>query len=408
VAILLASVALILHPAVVGAWRRRSGLAFYSLATVAMWVFSLGPAPTLLNKPLIYKAPYSWLMLIPGVDGVRVPARFWVLGTLCLSVAAALALAHITAKWRRVRVGLPIVACALVLIEAWPRPIRIIERPEPRPVHTPAVARLELPVNPAHDAIVLYRASEHRRPVVNGYSGYFAPHYWALQYMLNQRDPAILSRLSSLGPIEAIVDHDLDRDGRLRRYVSSDPETAIVYQDRTHTVFRIGRSEVASASMLPQPTGEPLPIAGITASLYQELVRNLMDGDRITRWHTGGPQAPTNELTVDLGSTRTVTGVEQQIAGYVADFPRLLEISTSLDGTGWSTAWSGGTALLAYSAAIEDPLGVPVRSTFDPRPARYVRLRQTGSDDIYYWSIAELRVFGQDTATHSSRRAPHQ
>jgi hypothetical protein len=399
VAILLAIAALILHPAVVGAWRRRSALAFYSLATLAMWVFSLGPSPTLMNKPLIYKAPYSWLMLIPGVDGVRVPARFWVLGSLSLSIAAALAVAHLTIRWRRVRGWLPIAACALVLLEAWPRPIRIIARPEPRPVHTPAVARLELPVNPAHDAIVLYRASEHRRPVINGYSGYFAPHYWALQYMLDERDPAILSRLSSMGTIEAIVDHDLDRDGRWRRFVSSAPETTVVYQDRSYTAYRIGRSQAAAASMLPPTIGEPLPIAGVTASLYQDLVGNLTDGDRITRWHTGGPQAPTNELIVDLGAAHAVTGVEQQIGGYVADFPRVLEIATSVDGSTWSTAWSGGTAILAFSAALEEPLGVPVRSTFQPRAARYVRLRQTGTEDIYYWSIAELRIFGQKTSS---------
>jgi hypothetical protein len=394
VAVFLTAVAFILHPAVVGAWRRRSALAFYALATVAMWVFSLGPSPTLMNTTLIYKAPYAWLMLIPGVDGVRVPARFWVLGTLCLSIAAALAVVHIVTRWRELRAWLPIAACAFVLIEAWPRPLRIIVRPEPRPLHTPAVARLELPVNPAHDAIVLYRASEHRRPVINGYSGYFAPHYWALQYMLEEKDRAILSRLSSLGTIEAIVDHDLDRDGRWRRFVSSDPETTVVYQDRSYTAYRIGRSQVPSASMLPQIIGEPLPFVGISASLYQDLVRNLVDGDPITRWHTGGPQSPTNELTVDLGSAQSVTAVEQQIAGYVADFPRRLEIQTSLDGGSWQTVWSGGTALLAFSAALEEPLTVPVRSTFESHRARYVKLRQTGSDDVYYWSIAELRVIG--------------
>jgi hypothetical protein len=403
VAILLLAAALVLHPAVVGAWRRRSALAFYALATVAMWVFSLGPSPTLMNEPVIYKAPYSWLMLIPGVEGVRVPARFWVLGTLCLAIAAALAVAHIATRWLRGRTWLPLAASALILVEAWPRPMRVLPRPDSRPVHTPAVARLELPVSPAHDAIVLYRAAHHRRPVINGYSGYFAPHYWALQYLLDERDPAILARLSSMGPIETVIDHDLDRDGRWRRFVGSDPETRLVYQDESYSVYRIGRSQVASASMLPRIKGHALPIAHVTASLYQDLVANLTDGDRISRWHTGGPQDPTNELTIDLGSPRVVTAVEQQIAGYVADFPRLLHVDTSLDGVGWLSAWSGGTALLAFSAALEDPLSIPLRTSFDPRPARYVRLRQSGRDDIYYWSIAELRIFGETIQSAEGR-----
>ena len=42
-ALLLFAVAGALHPAVRTAWRRRSALAFYALAAVVMWLFSLGP-----------------------------------------------------------------------------------------------------------------------------------------------------------------------------------------------------------------------------------------------------------------------------------------------------------------------------------------------------------------------------
>ena len=91
VAVLLAVVAFAFHPSIRAGWARRSALAFYTLGGVAMWLFSLGPAPTLMNQPLLYKAPYAWLMLVPGVEGVRVPARFWVLATLCLAVACAVA-----------------------------------------------------------------------------------------------------------------------------------------------------------------------------------------------------------------------------------------------------------------------------------------------------------------------------
>jgi hypothetical protein len=394
VAVLLATAAIVLHPSVRSAWRRRSPLAFYAMATVAMWMFSLGPSPTLMNEPVIYKAPYAWLMLVPGVDGVRVPARFWVLGTLSLAVAAALGALHITARWPRVRARLPALACVLVVVEAWPEPIRMLPRPAPRPVHTPAVARLELPVNPSHDAITLYRATEHRRPVINGYSGYFAPHYWALQYLLEMKEPAALARLSLRGTLEVVIDHDLDGDRRWRTLLAATPHSRVVHGDEDYTTYRVGRSASASTSALPRLHGRPLRIARLTASLYQDLVGHMTDNDRVTRWHTGGPQDPTNEITIDLGEPRRVAGVELDIAGFVADFPRMLAIDASNDGTSWVPVWSGGTALLALSAALEQPLDVPLRFPFDPRSAQFLRLRQTEAERIYYWSIAEMRIYG--------------
>ena len=394
VAVLLFATALALHPSVRRAWRERSALAFYAVATVAMWVFSLGPSPTLMNQVLIYKAPYSWLMLLPGVEGVRVPARFWILATLCLAIAAAMGVARITMRWPRLRPWFPALVSALVVLEGWPRPIGMLPRPTARPAHTPAIARLELPMNPARDAIALYRATEHRRPLINGYSGYFAPHYWALQYMLEQRDGAALARLSSMGTIEAVVDHEFDRDGRWRDFLVSDPQSTVVFSSDDYTAYRIGRSIAPPASSLPQLRGAPLQIRAIAASLYQGLVGRMTDGDRVTRWHTGGPQDPTNEVTIDLGSPHQVSGVELEIAGYTADFPRMLTIDSSLDGASWSPAWSGSGALVALSAALEEPLTIPLRFPFDDRPARYVRLRQTGMDTTYYWSIAELSIYG--------------
>ena len=395
VAVLFAAAAVVLHPSVRSAWRRRSALAFYALATVAMWVLSLGPSPTLMNEAVIYKAPYSWLMYVPGVDGVRVPARFWVLGTLCLALAAALGAAHIIARWPRAVRWLPALACALVVIEAWPEPIPMLPRPASRPIHTPAVARLEVPVSPSHDAITLYRAAEHRRPVLNGYSGYFAPHYWALQHMLERKEPDVLARLSSLGPIEVVVDHEFDGDRQWRSFLESAPHASIVHREADYTAYRIARSGPASASAMPVLQGQPLPVSGITASRYQDLVRHMLDGDRITRWHTGGPQDPSNQITIDLGGVRQVSGVELEIAGFVADFPRALTIETSADGGAWLPAWSGGTALLALSAALERPLDVPLRFPIETVPVRFVRLQQTGTDAIYYWSIAEMRVYGR-------------
>jgi hypothetical protein len=394
IAVLCAVVALAMHPSIRAGWRRRSPLAFYSIGTIAMWLFCLGPAPTFMNQPLLYKAPYSWLMLLPGVEGVRVPARFWVLATMCLAVAACLALVHVTRRWPSLRPALPATVAALLLVEAWPEPIRLLPPPAERPAHSRASLRLELPLTSGHDLIVLYRAIEHRRPVANGYSGYFAPHYAALQQLLEDHDPAVLAYLASFGPLEAVVDHDQDRDRRWRGYLADQPGSELAYSNQEYSTYHLPRG--TAPPPLPAFTGAaPLPISNVEASLYQDLVGKMADGDRLSRWHTGGPQDPTNQVVIDLGESRVVTGLEMEIAGYVADFPRQLVVELSDDKAQWRTAWSGRTAFVSLLAALHDPLAVPLRFAIDGVPARYVRLRQTDRTFIYYWSIAELHVFGR-------------
>jgi endo-1,3(4)-beta-glucanase len=121
----------------------------------------------------------------------------------------------------------------------------------------------------------------------------------------------------------------------------------------------------------------------------------MTDGDILTRWHAGREQRGGDSITIDLGQTREVCGVELLIGGFIADFPRHLSIATSDDGGTWSDAWAGGTAMLAFAAALEDPRNVTLPLPFHPRPARYLRLTQNGSEPVYYWSIAELHVRGR-------------
>jgi hypothetical protein len=57
--------------------RHHSEVAFYVLAAVVMWALSLGPEPRLNGVPLGVPGPYAALARLPGFDGMRVPARFW-------------------------------------------------------------------------------------------------------------------------------------------------------------------------------------------------------------------------------------------------------------------------------------------------------------------------------------------
>ena len=170
------------------------------LACVVMaWWLSLGPSPRVLGRPLELWSPYRLLYeFVPGFDGVRVPARLAMVVSFALSMLAGLGIAHL----ERIRAGAAtaLVASVLFLTETGmpPLPVNAVSAvpdfatPEARvyrPSRAPAVYKelaktpvdaviLEMPVGePAYDLRSVYYSTVHWRRVVNGYSGFFPPHY---------------------------------------------------------------------------------------------------------------------------------------------------------------------------------------------------------------------------------------
>lgn len=393
VGFVLLALAAALHPVVRTFWTARSPFAFFVLAAIVMWLFSLGPAPTLMNRPVLYKAPYAWLMSVPGVEGVRVPSRFWMIAVLCLSAAAALAVVRLAARWPRARTALVTAVCLAVLADGWTTGLELPERPAPRPNRTTAHARLDLPIFVLQDLRSLYWAIAHQRPVVNGYSGYFARHYWVLQYLITSRDHDVLTQLARYGDLEITVDHQEDDDQRnWESYVASHPLAEVVFQGPQWSAYRIRKPENLQA---PQRLDGPaLPIAARSANVGATSLHLMTDGDLVSRWAAGRHQRAGDSVTLDLGSARSVKGLELMIGAYVADFPRRLLIETSLDGTTWQQAWSGPGSGATLIGALLDPRQLPLSFAFGPTTTRYIRLTQTGSEPMYYWSIAEVKIVG--------------
>ena len=392
VGLLLLAIAGALSPIVRGVWARRSPFAFFVLAAIAMWLFSLGPAPTLLGKPVLYKAPYTWLMYVPGVEGVRVPARFWMLAVLCLAAAAALALSRLYGRWPRARVALTTAACVGIFADGLHRPLAMPAPPDRSPNRTSAASRLDLPLSHGHDLKALFWGITHRRPLINGYSGYFAPHYWVMRQLVEQGDHDVLTHLAQFGDIEVVVDLAEEGAESVRRYVESHPSAERAFADERRVHFRIRKSP----TLLPQSRmeGATLPIMAMSASVGADLLPRMTDGNLISRWEAHRSQRPGDNLTIDLGTPRQVRGVELALGGYVTDFPRRLLIETSSDRVRWEHAWSGSGGGPTLTGALLDPGVIPLTFQFAPRTARYIRLTQLGSDPVFYWSVAELKVFG--------------
>ncbi len=364
----------------------RSVWAFYALATVAIAVFCLGPAIRVPSG--VVAGPYGWLLHLPGFAELRVPTRFWMLGALCLSVAAGLGFGHLVGPRDRLRLPLLLLASAGILLDGWPAAMPMGRAPEFWPRVEPADSEraiLELPLGPEWDAAATYRAVGHRRRVVNGVSGYNPPHYALLQRGLNARDPDMLSALASLGPLDVVVDSAEDPDGSLERYVAGVAGVERVAADGVRTVYRLP----VRLSDLPAQ-GEPLRVVSVRDSDGADLPA-LLDGDLKTAW-VQAPQSPRRWILADLGAPREIGGVALSLGRSLDAYPRRLAVDVSADGASWETAWSGGGLEAAFLAAVRDPREADMRLRFAPITARYVRVG-TSTDDPSRWSVAEFGVY---------------
>jgi len=393
--LVLALILALTSPALRRAYLTTSIIGFYAVAGFIMWLFSLGPAPTLMGNSFMYRGPYTLLMFLPGFNSLRVPARFWMTVTLCLAVIGGMVFARLTEKLGRLRFAAAAIVAFGVLADTWMTAMPLAAMPKPFAAlecgGTATGPIVELPLGHTYpDVAAMYRQMSHHRPLVNGYSGYFPPHYAALRFGLMLRDHDVLSQLAARGVTDIIVDREPDPDGHWDRYVASHPRAALICTKGKQSLYRVTPEESAGPAAAG---GTPLAIAVIRPNVNQSDVMSMIDQDRTTRWQSG-PQSDRTAVEIDLGGVRTVQGVDLFLGPFVEDFPRGLTIEASEDGMAWVEVWKGGSAGLAFAGAFEQPRDVPLRYRFAPTPARLLRMKLTKNDDTYYWSIAEMRVVG--------------
>jgi len=139
--------------------------------------------------------------------------------------------------------------------------------------------------------------------------------------------------------------------------------------------------------LLPMlPVGkEEMSQWGITASHSGEGCDRAIDGDLATRWTTGADLQPGLWFQIDFGTPFAVSELRLDTRRSAGDYPRGFVLRVSADGEQWSEPLVEGKG--------DGPI---TRITVpEPRPARFVRIEQTGSQPGLWWSIHELQVFGR-------------
>lgn len=374
-----------LLPRVRASLQTRSPFAFYVLAACAMWACALGPSPTFMNERALNHAPYGWLMWLPGFDGLRVPARFWMMALACLSSVAALAVHRLQGPARRIVI---LAAAAGLLVDGWPRTFTVVPAPDARPSPAGVVARLDLPISDDTDAQALYQQTFDRVALYNGFSGYFAPQYYALRMLIEAHDARILHVLAADGAVGVVIDHAGDPDGALRRFVLAYPGASQEREETAWSSYRLPQS--TSVPSIPNRSGTPLPIKSLATFPSPPHAARALDGNLATRW-SGGVQQQSAEATIELQEQTHVGQIVIDLGRFITDFPKRLQIDVSVDGASWVTTWIGDTALHAYYGAIRHPRELPLVFAIDRDGVRFIRLRQAGFG-THDWSIPELHV----------------
>ncbi len=165
--------------------RDRAVVFLYLSIAAVMGILSLGPQPVMLGWRLPLAGPYAWLVAVmPGLDGLRVPARMATAVHLGLAVLAAFGFVAVTAGARSLVRRSALVLCAAVVAAEGYGGLQAVE-PFPTAdmredaeayawlASQPRSALLELPVGDATLATRhVYRTLTHGNRIVNGYSGY--------------------------------------------------------------------------------------------------------------------------------------------------------------------------------------------------------------------------------------------
>lgn len=209
--------------------------------------------------------------VVPGLDGMRVPARFAAFVLFTVAAFAALGadrlLERLRGRWVRIATA---AALALVLIvELAPGRVRwlaLLRREQFPPVYHWLAAQddvralIELPVrSSAKETEAMYFSTLHWKPIANGYSGYVPPiHEEIARRMRWVPDREGIAFLRGLG-ISHLVIHLDEMEGKLahqllarfEREIAAGPaqEAALVWSAPKSRVYRI----------LPSPAPSPPP-----------------------------------------------------------------------------------------------------------------------------------------------------
>ncbi len=389
---------------------------FVVLAVVALLV-SLGPEPAAWGRrlpvPSLYARLAEW---VPLFQIVRVPARFGALVLLAVAILAAAGAARVLAGGsRRARVVAIAAIGVLMLAEGFPAartmrtgvPALIADEREAYAwlANQPSGALLELPIGGSAQVdfgmLAQHAALVHGHPIVNGLSRITTP----LQEVLGgsasplaypDRQAGVLPMLQGLGVRYVIV--------RPSRFV--DPAFAANTLDALQADPRVAGfrafGDVHVLWLAPDdPSTAASPIEAVppgaftlTASVNDDRLSWIVDGDPDSRWLSGRPQDGHEWLALTFDRPRDVARLGVTVTDRsLGDYPRGLRIESTRGGEAPRVLFDGSVLAALGRAILAAPTRPVMSLDLPPNESTTMTLRQTGTTESWYWSIDELQVW---------------
>jgi hypothetical protein len=368
------------------ATRPGSTIGFYLFAAVAAWLLALGPMVTFMGEPSGRPGPFMLLQALPGVGSLRVPARFWLMTVMCLTTAAGLFLADVLrSRARHIATAVVLIAGCALLADGWIArvPAQAAPQPVPDPTALAGNVVLQLPIEPFPDVASTWRAVTGGWKTVNGYSGYGPNYYEALTLAARAADDALFPPLQRDHELHVVVANDALA---LKAAVERQPGVVLTARAAGSTQYRLPRRPADALE-----PGRRLPITSVRSACASADVGLMVDGNERNMWECLQP-AGAQELTIDLGAVAPVGSMAYSLGPFFWNVPTELLIETSHDGISWSTARRGSVLGEFIEGGLNDPASLRALLRFEPREARYVRLRPVGQPENFAWFVAELEI----------------
>jgi hypothetical protein len=260
-----------------------------------MWLLALGPTVMFRGVPRAVPGPFQLFFLLPGGGGVRAPARFWIMATLCLAIVAGMAASQLLAR-RRPRVAwlLAVLMSIGLLSDGWST-IAVV--PAPKAFPDEAMMRghtvMALPIGDLQDFGPQYRAVVGGFRSVNGYSGYEPKYYHAVRQGVRFEVDDVFATYRAAGDLFVVVNLD---QPRLMSLVERQAGATVVAEGNGARQYRLPRRAGPARSYAITAS---VRIARATASCT--MPEAAIDGNSASRW-VCGPQSGREWFMADLGA----------------------------------------------------------------------------------------------------------